>query len=111
MSSDSTEDLYVQLIQYIHDHIKERITLSSLSEALFVSESYLSRVFRAHLGLTVHRYITQLKLDRILREAMQGGQVSTLAYEYGFQSYSSFYRAFLKEFGTSPKEYLEQNAR
>lgn len=108
MVSDATEDLYVQLIHYIHLHIKDRITLKDLSRALYVSESYLSRVFRQHLGMSVHRYIVRLKLDRILREAMDGTQFAPLAYEYGFQSYSSFYRAFLREYGVSPTEYLEQ---
>lgn len=109
MQSDATEDLYVQLVQYVHTHVKERITLKDLSRALFVSESYLSRVFRQHLGMSVHRYILRLKLDRIIHEAITHGcQLAPLVYEYGFQSYSSFYRAFQREYGVSPTEYLGQ---
>ena len=41
---------------------------------------------------------------------MQGGEsIGACCTQFGFLNYSSFYRAFLKEYGCSPKLYLEEN--
>lgn len=106
---NSTKDLYSQIINYIHNHVKENITLWQLSNEFFVSRSYISKVFRQHLGMSVHQYIIKLKLDRILYESAQGRPVSVVSYEYGFNNYSSFYRQCKKEFGVSPRELKNNN--
>jgi len=107
---NSTKDLYSQIINYIHNHVKENITLEQLSNEFYVSCSYISKVFRQHLGMSVHQYILRLKLDRILYESAQGRPVSVLSYEYGFNNYSSFYRQCKKEYGVSPRELKNQQA-
>ena len=38
---------------------------------------------------------------------MNGLNITDVFNKYGFKDYSSFYRAFKKEFGLSPKEYKE----
>ena len=38
---------------------------------------------------------------------ISGTSISQVFSQYGFKDYSSFYRAFKKEFGVSPKEYKE----
>lgn len=48
--------------EYIYAHIKERITIEDLSEALGVSASYLSRLFKKETGDSVSAYIRSLSL-------------------------------------------------
>ena len=46
------------------------------------------------------------------REAILGGENISQVYErFGFRDYSSFYRAFRREYGMSPKEYREERLR
>lgn len=101
-------DLYAHVIDYIHRHIKEAITLDDLSSALFVSKGYISRVFREHLGISVHQYILRLKTDNILNDVKNGATLSSAAEQYGFSSYSSFYRHCMNAYGVSPKEMLKE---
>ena len=35
--------------------------------------------------------------------------ITEIFHQYGFKDYSSFYKAFKKEYGYSPKEYKEKN--
>lgn len=100
-------DLYSHIVDYIHTHIHENITLESLSEELYVSKSYISRVFREHLSMSVHQYILRLKAEHILEEARGGRPVTEAALDYGFSSYSSFYRYCSKEFGAGPRELVK----
>lgn len=101
-------DLYSHIVDYIHSHIRENITLETLSEELYASKSYISRVFREHLSMSVHQYILRLKAEHILEEARAGRPVTEAAVDYGFFSYSSFYRYCSKEFGMSPRELLKE---
>lgn len=101
-------DLYSHIVDYIHSHIRENITLDVLSEELYASKSYISRVFREHLSMSVHQYILRLKAEHILEEARSGRPVTEAAVDYGFSSYSSFYRYCSKEFGMSPRELLKE---
>jgi AraC-like DNA-binding protein len=103
-----TKDLYSRIINYIHSHVKEKITLTHLTNEFYVSQSYISKIFVQHLGMSVHQYILRLKLNHILYEVAQGRPVSVVSYEYGFNNYSSFYRQCKKEFGVSPRELKNQ---
>ncbi len=103
-----SEDLYSQVVRYIHTNIKENISLDMLSAEFYVSRSYISRIFRQHLDISVHQYIIRLKLDGVMEEIRRGVPLTDASYEYGFTNYSTFYRQCQKEFGVSPKELLEE---
>jgi AraC-like DNA-binding protein len=46
------------------------------------------------------------------RDAILSGQdISVVASSYGFSDYSTFYRAFVKEYGVSPKKYTDEIIR
>ena len=49
--------------EYIYAHIKERITIEDLADALGVSSSYLSRLFKKEAGVSVSAYIRNRKID------------------------------------------------
>ena len=102
--SSSTTDLYSQIVRFIHANLKENITLDDLASEFFVSRSYISRIFRQHLDISVHEYILKLKLDQVLSEIAKGQPISDAALEYGFNNYSTFYRQCVKEFGMSPRD-------
>ena len=49
--------------EYIYSHIKERITIEDLADVLGVSASYLSRLFKKEMGISISAYIRQQKID------------------------------------------------
>ena len=99
--------LYQQLTEYIEDHLEDDLSLEKLSELFFVSKYHIAHVFKDNIGLSIHQYITKKRLN-LCKEAISGKMSITEAYQmYGFGDYSSFYRAFKKEFGISPKDYRD----
>lgn len=54
----------VQCVDYIYSHIKERITVAMLAEYTGLSESYLSRVFKQNLGISISDYIREKKIEK-----------------------------------------------
>lgn len=55
--------------EYIYSHIKERITIEDLADALGVSASYLSRLFKKETGVSVSAYIRDRKIDMAKKPA------------------------------------------
>lgn len=98
-------NMFSNLISYIHTHLSEELTLTTLSQHFFVSKGYISRIFREYMGISAHQYIMSLRLEEC-RKSIQAGLPITTAIEMnGFHDYSSFYRAFKGAFLVSPREY------
>lgn len=53
-----------QCVDYIYDHINERITVQTLSGYTGLSVSYLSRVFKQNLGVSVSDYVREKKIEK-----------------------------------------------
>ena len=99
---------YQIVTDYIAHHLDADLSLDALSRELYLSKFYLAHLIQENTGLSLHQYITKKRLSACV-DAMQGGQaISSCCSQYGFLNYSSFYRAFLKEYGCSPTAYLRE---
>ena len=98
------QNLYQNLLYYIEDHIEEDLSLEKLSEIFYLSKYHIAHVFKENMGLSVHQYILKKRLAACQNAIQSGENISEVYLKFGFKEYSSFYRAFKKEFGFSPRE-------
>lgn len=86
--------------------------LTALARACGLSPSYLSRVFKAQMGISIGQYRNQQRLERFLAIASGDPRCSTLAAAHaaGFGSYAQFYRVFRDATGTSPSTARDRTA-
>ena len=104
-----TAALYQTLCNFIETHIEEDLSLDRLSAEFFVSKYHIAHMFKDNLGISIHQYITKKRLS-LCQQAIQGDMSITEAYQaFGFGDYSSFFRAFKKEYGISPREYKDMH--
>lgn len=99
--------IYQKLCSFIENHLDEDLSLDRLAREFFVNKYYISHVFKDNLGFSIHQFITKKRLE-LCREAIISSSGITEAFQLaGFGDYSSFYRAFKREYGVSPKEYQD----
>jgi AraC-like DNA-binding protein len=90
-------------LELIHADYRTPIPLASIARHAGYSPYHFARVFRERVGVSVHRYVTRLRL-RACYEAVLDGEcaLTGLALSYGFASHSHFTHAFRREFGSPP---------
>ena len=100
--------LYVSdLLMQINRTVYEQHHPLTRKAQLSVSKYHIAHVFKDEIGMSIHQYISKKRLARC-REALLGDVPVTKVYLlFGFHDYSSFYRAFKKEYGISPKDFKE----
>lgn len=93
-------------IDYIEDNLKTDITAKELSEMAGFSMYHYYRLFQGAVGLPVMQYITRRKLLNALYDMHCGEKMVVVALNYGFETQAGFYKAFIREFGYTPTEFL-----
>ena len=99
--------IFEMILEYVDNHYRESsLNLSSVATIFFYTESYLSSMFKKHMGLGFNQYVNQLRISYALRLFGLGyGSVRKIAYESGFSDPLYFSKVFKKNVGVSPSEY------
>lgn len=104
METAAANEKILGVLSYINEHLTEEISIDALAEHFFISKYYLMHSFKEETGYTIGNYVTMKRL-RYARELILGGMPVTQAcFESGFQNYSTFSRAYKKNFGISPTQ-------
>jgi len=94
----------VAILQYLNGHLSDDVSIDDLASRFYLSKFYMMRRFRKETGYTIHSYLVGKRL-LLARELITGGTpVTDACYRSGFQDYSTFSRAYKKQFGRTPKE-------
>lgn len=100
----ATNELFQSAIDYINKHIQENVSPPSIAKYLGVSESYLHRLFKKHMGISIHQYIQNQKMQLALSLLRKGHSAQNVAEMLGYEYYTTFFAQFKRVFGRSPNE-------
>ena len=93
-------------IQYIDDHLADKLSLASVAQAVFVHPSYLSQRFKLDTGDVISSFIQKRRVveaKHFMRYT--NDSVSQIASFYQFCSQSHFIQVFKKHTGMTPQAY------
>lgn len=94
-------------INFIQENFSENIQISDIAAVSNCSTSYLSRIFKKHLGKSPYCYLTEYRLfvaEKLLRNQYSVTDVAAMS---GFCDSSVFIKRFKNSFGTTPLKYKE----
>ena len=98
------------MLQYIHNHFGEEITIDNIAASAAISKSECLRCFHNTIGTTPIQYLKNYRIERaaeLLTDTED--KVVDLGIQCGFQDMSYFARAFRKVKGYTPTEWREKN--
>lgn len=88
---------------FLHASLDRNVSIEEAARVACLSPFHFHRLFSAFHGITPHRYLTKLRLERaraLLRHADR--EVADVAADCGFESTTSFTTLFKRTFGTTP---------
>ena len=98
-----------RMLDEIHRHYNERLTLASLARLLSRQAAYLGRLFQNEIGVTVHEYVTRARMVFGAAQVRAGVKIEAIAMDLGYRSKKNFYRQFKRRFGMTPDAYRQEN--
>lgn len=94
-----------EMIEYIENHLTEKIEYKELAKILGVSEYSLQRIFIFLADVSLSEYIRKRRLSKAFEELKTTDiKIIDLAIKYQYDSSISFSRAFKKIFEITPSE-------
>ncbi|MCI6272019.1 MAG: response regulator [Erysipelotrichaceae bacterium] len=109
LSVNSKHNNIVKSLEYIDENYNKEINISSISEHLKVSESYLSHLFKEETNYTVLEYITLYRLSKaclLLKDP--NIRIHEVASSVGYKDQRYFSNIFKKHLGVTPNYYKEK---
>lgn len=98
-------------IEYVSAHFGEALTVEGVAGTVGVSGSHLAHLFHAETGVTVHDYLTKVRVE-IAKNLLSctDEKLTPIAARVGFFDASHFSRVFRRTTGTSPKTYRRSSS-
>ncbi|MBO1198843.1 helix-turn-helix transcriptional regulator [Staphylococcus simiae] len=93
-------------LDYIYEHVHERLTLQEVADELFVSKSNLSSQFRVMMGMGFKKYVDTLKIGESIEILLTSDHtISYISGYLGFSNSSTYAKMFKNYIGVTPNDY------
>ena len=93
-----------EFLRYINQNLCSSLDVGQIADSLYVSESYLFRLFKKELHQTPLKYIREKRLMMAKKMLSEGERPTVVCTRCGFSDYTTFYRNYVAFFGCSPSE-------
>ncbi|AOJ77496.1 AraC family transcriptional regulator [Burkholderia ubonensis] len=101
-----------RVIDYIEGNLERRLTLSELAALAAISVPHFKVLFRETLGMPVHQYVVQRRVERAKALLLEGRlSISQVALEAGFAHQSHMANWMNRLLGATPTEIARAGGR
>ena len=101
LNGSVTDDRIIAAMKYIRKNGNSEMTCKSVADAVFLSESRFSHLFREQVGMTFAAYLIYQRILRVYADVIRGKTVTEAAIEAGFSSSAYFADVNRRVFGIS----------
>ncbi len=101
-----------RVVARIDGNFQRRLSLQEIAAAEFVSEAWLSRLFRKEVGISFMQYITGLRLRKAAEQLTTTRKsIQQIAQQHGFASSRVMSDLFKREHGLTPRQFRQRQAQ
>ena len=104
-SATSSYRLIYSVINHIHSHLNDDLSLEHLSSAFYINKYYLCNLFKLVTGTSPNQYIISCRIMKAKELLAQNLPVDSVCNIVGYKNLSHFSRIFKQHTGLSPKQY------
>ena len=105
-----TKNLIVlKVIDYITENFNQNISITDIANALYVSNIYLSQIFKNKMGVSVIKYLIHYRIDRAKELLIETDDpIYVISEKVGFNEFRYFSKTFKKTVGKTPMQFRKQ---
>ncbi len=105
-NNERYEPAIEKALRYIDDHIKEKVSLQDVANAVHLNGSYFSTLFKEEVGINFSEYVTRKRIQSAKHLLLQSDMpISLIAEEVGYQTQKYFNKIFKEYEGVTPGYY------
>lgn len=104
IGNSASNEKIISILNYLNGHLTDDISIEFLSERFYLSRYYLMHTFKEQTGYTIGSYLSTKRLLLARELVISGMPITDVCYACGFKNYSTFSRAYKKNFGESPRD-------
>ena len=109
---DESDEAFLKVISYIHEHYSEKISIDTLAKISFLSRSTFIRKFNRVCKMPPADYIMKQRIDAAESLLINTGtSLADIAFKCGFYDAAHLSHAFKKIKGLSPLEYRKKTQK
>ena len=107
-----SQGIIQEIMKYIEEHYRERLTLKQLSELFYIHPVYLGQLLLKRNGITFNKLIHNLRIEEAKRLLIKNElKNSEIAERLGYSHYSQFLKQFEIRMNMSPNEFKNTNIK
>lgn len=95
------------IIKFIYDNSEKEITLKNIADAFNYAPLSVSHMFSKYVGTDLRCFVNDIRIQKAHRmihdEKFSGVSVLEIAFDCGFNSAATFYRAYKRRYGITPR--------
>lgn len=110
-SSRGRTDMY-EVIKYVREHYKEKITISEIAKRCGYSANYFNNKFKEITDKTLVEYISDMRMVEAYKRIVSSNDpIYSISSEVGYSNLTYFYKKFKEKFGCLPEELRKRSIK
>ncbi|WP_160680171.1 helix-turn-helix domain-containing protein [Clostridium sp. C8-1-8] len=94
------------IIKFVLEHYKEKISLEDIAKKFHLNKQYISRYFSRQMGITLNNFISKIRLEESINDLRNyDKKITYIALENGFPNLKSYFKAFKDAYNMTPSKY------
>lgn len=102
--------IITDVLEYINVACDKKLNVETISESMFFSPAYISRIFKKYTGMNLSDYIRERRMESVAKKlAGSDASIDRIIIDAGYSDKKGFYEQFARFYGCTPGEFRRRN--